>query len=370
MLEEPPEKNQGPIDGRSAQEAAAAPDELQLLSKARQSALQAVRVYNDPVAGFRTETFIVLMVIAWNALFQAMLERDQIDCYERDAQGREILIEGRPKVCDTWALAGLAIPQREMGAVRANLDFFLRLRHRISHRYVPVLDLHVISEAQAMLLNFENLLAREFGEDAALGDQLAVPLQLSGFREASRMRSLRAAQAQLPVDVQDFLRQHRLDVEEEILRSSEYALPIFFVPVAANRERSADAVVRFVRPGDVSPELATALEQLAVVPKPKRVPVASDDPFRPMEVMRQVGERVSVRFTTDIHQRAWKFFNVRPPTGAADPTTTDDKYCRWDRLLNGYGYTSAWIDKLVGALNDPNTYRQIVEFKAAIPSKV
>ena len=332
-------------------------------------ALQAVRVYNDPVAGFRTETFIVLMVIAWNALFQAMLERDHIDCYEHDAHGHEILIEGRPKVRDTWALAGLATPQPEMKAVRANLDFFLRLRHRISHRYLPALDLHVTSEAQAMLLNFENLLAQEFGEDAALGDQLVVPLQLSGFRQASRMRSLRAAQAQLPVDVQDFLSQHRLDVADDILRSSDYALPIFFVPVAANRERSADAVVRFLRPGDVSPELKAALEQLAVVPKPKRVPVASDDLFRPMEVVRIVGERVSVRFNTDIHQRAWKFFKVRPPTGAADPTATDDRYCRWDRLLNGYGYTSAWIDKLVEALSDPDIYQQIAEFKLPIPSK-
>jgi hypothetical protein len=142
------------------------------------------------------------MVIAWNAIFQAVLERDHNDCYEHDAQGHEILIEGRPKVYDTWALAGLAIPQPEMRAVRANLDFFLRLRHRISHRYLPALDLHVTSEAQAMLLNFENLLSKEFGEEAALGDQLAVPLQLSGFRNASRMRSLRVAQAQLPVDVQ------------------------------------------------------------------------------------------------------------------------------------------------------------------------
>jgi hypothetical protein len=319
MQEELPAAAEVRTEEPTPQESGEAPAEVQLLAKARASALQAVRVYNDPVAGFRTETFIVLMVIAWNALLQAMLERDQIDCYERDAKNQEILIEGRPKVCDTWALAGLAIPQPEMRAVRANLDFFLRLRHRISHRYIPALDLHVTSEAQAMLLNFENLLAKEFGEDAALADQLAVPLQLSGFREASRIRSLRAAQARLPVDVQDFLREHRRDVEEDILRSSDYALPIFFVPVAANRERSADAVVRFLRPGDLSPELEAALEQLAVVPKPKRVPVASDDLFRPMEVMRQVGERVSVRFTTDIHQRAWKFFNVRPPTGAADP---------------------------------------------------
>lgn len=45
----------------------------------------------------------------------------------------------------------------------------------------PALDVHVTREARAMLLNFENLLSEDFGEDAALGDQLAVPLQLSGI---------------------------------------------------------------------------------------------------------------------------------------------------------------------------------------------
>jgi hypothetical protein len=343
------------------------PVEFQLLKKAREAALQAVRVYNDPVGGFRTETFIVLMVIAWNALFQAMLERDHIDCYEHDDQANVILVDGQPKVCDTWAMAGLAIPQSEMRAVRANLDFFLHLRHRISHRYLPVLDLHVTSEAQAMLLNFENLLSTQFGEDAALGDQLAVPLQLSGFRDASRLRSLRAAQSRLPVDVQEFLRRHRLEVDDDILRSSEYALPIFFVPVAANRERSADAIVRFVRPGDVSPKLEAALEQLAVVAKPKKVPVASNDLLRATEVIKLVTERSSFRFTSDLHQKAWKFFCVRPSPKASDPTVTDDRYCRWDRLLPGYGYTSAWVDKLVHDLSDPDVDRQIVEFKMATP---
>jgi hypothetical protein len=160
-----------------------------------------------------------------------------------------------------------------------------------------------------------------------------------------------------------------LEVDDDILRSSDYALPIFFVPVAANRERSADAIVRFVRPGDVSPELEAALEQLAVVAKPKKVPVASNDLLRAKEVIGLVSERAPFRFTSDLHQKAWKFFRIRPSPGAADPTATDDRYCRWDRLLAGYGYTSAWVDKLVDDLSDPEIYRQISEYKAATPAK-
>ena len=47
-------------------------EEYRLWAKSRESARVAVRVYKDPDAGIRTETFLVLMVVAWNALLQAM----------------------------------------------------------------------------------------------------------------------------------------------------------------------------------------------------------------------------------------------------------------------------------------------------------
>ena len=350
------------VHGISPTEAGDLDEEYRLLAKARESALAAIRVYNDPLAGFRTDTFIVLMVIGWNALFQAMLERSGTDYYERDDEGRVVTVDGRPKVQDTWALARMALPDADRAAVRANLDFFLRLRHLIAHRYLPALDAQVISEAQAMLLNFENLLVQQFGEPAALGDRLFVPLQLSGFRDKGALESLKRAQAQLPTDVQDFLVRHREEVPEEVLRSSEYALQVFFVPVTANRERAADALVTFLRPGEVTPEVEEALQKLTVVAKPKRVAVASDDLLRPSEIVNLVKERLPYRFTTDTHQRAWKHYKVRPATGSAEPEATDERYCKWDRLLRGYGYTRAWVELLVTDLSEPKIYEDVVGF--------
>jgi len=353
------------VNGIAPTDAGDLAEEHRLVAKARESALAAVRVYNDPAAGFRSETFIVLMVIAWNSLFQAILERDGIDYYVRDPAGHQVLINGRAKVLDTGQLAARAVPgdgPRQRG-IRANLDFFLGLRHQIAHRYLPALDLEVTAEAQAMLLNFENLLVAEFGDEAALGDRLTVPLQLSGFRNKEALASLRVAQAQLPVDVQAYLRRHRQEVDEDVLHSSEYAMPIFFVPVAANRERSADAIVRFIRPGTLTPEFEEAIEQLAVVNKPRRVPVASDDLLRPTEVVNLVGERLPFRFRLDTHTRAWKYYAVRPATESAEPEATDERYCRWDRLLRGYGYTRAWVDKLVEELADASAYERVAGFQ-------
>ncbi|MBA2444638.1 MAG: DUF3644 domain-containing protein, partial [Nocardioidaceae bacterium] len=153
--------------GVSPTEAGDLDEEFRLLAKSRESALAALRVYNDPLAGFRTETFIVLMVIAWNSLLQAMLERDGIDYFGRDHKGKQVLVDGRPRVQDTWSLVQLALPEAHRVALRSNLDFFLKLRHLIAHRYLPALDVQIVGEAQAMLLNFENMLIEQFGVESA-----------------------------------------------------------------------------------------------------------------------------------------------------------------------------------------------------------
>lgn len=337
-------------------------EEYRLLAKSREAALAAVRVYNDPLAGFRTETFIMLMVVAWNSLFQALLERARADYYERDAQGTQILIEGRGKVLDTWQLVERALADDEYRDVRANLDFFLKLRNQIAHRYLPALDVAVTGEAQAMLLNFEELLVAQFGEGAALGDRLAVPLQLSGFRNDGALRSLRKAQAQLPTDVTELLARHRADLDDEILESPRYCLQIFFVPVTANRERAADAVVRFISPDKVTPEIEEQLVTMSVVTKRRITPVVSADLLRPSEVVNLVAERLPYRFTMDTHTRCWRHFSVRPPCGAGEPEATDDRYCRWDRLMRGYGYTKAWVDKLVRNLSEADQYEAVVGY--------
>ena len=49
--------------------------EDRLVANGRQAALSAIRLYNDPSAGFRTQTFVVLMIIAWNCLLQARCAR-------------------------------------------------------------------------------------------------------------------------------------------------------------------------------------------------------------------------------------------------------------------------------------------------------
>lgn len=48
------------------------------LDKARDSALLAVEVYNKPAVKFKSGGYICLMMIAWTALFHAILFRKKI----------------------------------------------------------------------------------------------------------------------------------------------------------------------------------------------------------------------------------------------------------------------------------------------------
>ena len=340
------------VHGISPDDPESVGEDYQLVAACREAAMAAIRVYNDPTAGFRTETFTVLMIIAWNALCQAMLHRRDIDYHEYDDSGAPVLIDGRPKVRDTASLVSQALEGAERAAMRANIDFFVGLRNLISHRYLPAVDIAVVSEAQALLLNLEKVLTEQFGTDARLGNRLAVPLQLSEFHDTTGMKSIKDLQARLPPDVIDFLDRHRKDLPEDIVRNSEYALQIFFVPVAANRKRAAEAVVRFVNPGALTPELEEMLQQMAVVTKPKRVAVASDDLMRPSDVVHEVASQLPHRFTMDTHTRCWKYFKVRPPTGAGERTATDDRYCVYDSLSSQYGYKKAWVRKLIKELKD------------------
>jgi hypothetical protein len=43
----------------------------ELISKSREAALSAIKIFNDPLIAFKSEAFIVLMVIAWTYMLHA-----------------------------------------------------------------------------------------------------------------------------------------------------------------------------------------------------------------------------------------------------------------------------------------------------------
>lgn len=170
------------------------PWEVQL-QHARESCLAALRVWNDPVARFRTGAFSLLFVTAWNGIAIAVILRDGGEWRKQNADGTICTVKGAEQARDTSDLAAEAFPGPDRRGLRENIQFWIDLRNCVAHRHLPALDTSVIPHAQAGLLNIEGVLVAEFGPEYALSESLTVPLQLSGFRDPGVLASRKALQA-------------------------------------------------------------------------------------------------------------------------------------------------------------------------------
>jgi len=103
---------------------------------ARAACLEATRVWNDPVARFRTGTFSLLFVTAWNSLVIALLMRDDIEWRETDEPGTpRVDARGVEYSRDTSDLIADAFPNKEQRGLRANVQYWVDIRNAVAHRY-------------------------------------------------------------------------------------------------------------------------------------------------------------------------------------------------------------------------------------------
>ena len=160
----------------------------ELVVKARDSAILAIDIYNRPIIAFRSQGYIVMMVIAWTALFHAVYELEGIDYFYKEKNGNDKIVDGDKKA---WELDRCIDKCENLisNAVKKNLRLFISLRNKIEHRYVPAFDFDVFGECQAMLLNFENLITEKFGSYYALNNSLSFLTRSEERRVGKECRS-------------------------------------------------------------------------------------------------------------------------------------------------------------------------------------
>lgn len=331
-----------------------------LLRKARESALLALQLYNNPMTVFKTEGFAVLMVIAWTALLHAVLKRGGVECQHKDAEGNAVLIDGDPKM---WELKEClrAFYKEQQSPIRTNLEFFIRLRNKIEHRYVPAIDPHVAGECQAMLLNFDELLVSEFGGYFGIRDSLTVPLQTSTVRNDEQGKALRKLQAGNFEEVKGFVDQFRDGLDANVSGDQRFSFRVFLVPKVGNHRSSSDLAIEFVK---VDPALADELGKKIVAVKEKQVAVHNPNLLKPNTVAKEVSKRLGQPFTLNDHTMAWKKYKVRP--SGFSTTGTETKYCVPDPVHQDYVYTQEWVDLLVQTLSDPGEFEALRKFRPSV----
>ncbi|NPV69211.1 MAG: DUF3644 domain-containing protein [Firmicutes bacterium] len=329
-----------------------------LVAKAREAAVLALDIYNRPGTLFRTQGFIVMMVIAWTALFHAVFEKRGISyIYEKD--GSPVVVDGDPKA---WGIGDCM--DRYFGSsnspIRRNLDFIIGLRNKIEHRYVPAIDPHVGGECQALLMNFDDLLTSEFGDYYALRETMSVPLQTSTIRPQGQMEAMKRFQGKQYDEIKDYIDGFRAELPTEVYQDPRFSFRVYLVPRIGNHESSSDLAIEFLKYDPSNPEFLDVTRKIALI-RDRRVEVLNRGKFRPSTVAQIVAKKIGRPFSIHNHTQAWKLFGVRKP--GEDPAGCKTEYCQFDEPHSDYIYTQKWIDFLVLKLSDEQEYNRVVSFK-------
>ena len=325
--------------------------------KAYESAMLAIDIYNRPATLFKSEGYIVMMIIAWTALFHAIFQKNGVKYNYVDDTGND---EYRDGDLHAWELSKCLREyfKSDNAASRKNLEFFIGLRNKIEHRFVPKLDVAIGGECQALLLNFDELITKEFGNYYALRESLAFPLQTSTVKEDGKMQVIKRFQGSQYDEVMDYIDVFREDLDDKIWADSKYSFRVYLIPRIVNSDRTSDLAIEFVKFDSSKEEDMEVLRKQTALIKDRVIQVANQGKFKPSAVIKEVRARLGKPFSMHNHIQAFKCYNVRP-----DSTSCKTKYCQYDEVHDDYVYTTDWIDYLVRKLSTDSEYKKITEFK-------
>lgn len=296
----------------------------ELLIKAREAMIAAVHTFNSAGLTFRTELFIVTVVIAWTYLLHAWFKREGIDYRHTKNQNGQIVVVKTPSGADKFWELGQCLKHRpcpvEQGA-KDNLSFLVELRHEIEHRSTNRIDDAVSAKLQACCINFNDAIKQLFGAQYALERRLPIALQFVTFSPDQRVILKKAGG--LPRNVATMMDGFEGRLTPEQQADPRYAFRVFMVGRTANRAPSADLAVEIVPPGsEVAEKFNIALKE---VEKKK---------YLPGEIVKQMKAEGWDRFTMDSHTRLWKKLEAKNPAKGYGAVAVGKTWCWYDTWLN------------------------------------
>lgn len=325
----------------------------QTLSASRQEAALAVRLYNDPAERRFIQAFVVHMHLAWLYLLHAQFLREGVDFRYRsnDNPDHFIRVDGEFK---RWELSR-CVSERwpdPSDPVRSNIEFFIAIRNRVEHRYMPeqaALGAAVSGHAQAMMLNFEEELISRFGVDNSMAAVLRFPLFIGTFTTdgADTLRKLRN---KLPEKLKKLIAEFHDGMSEQTAGDPRFELRLRVVLEQVQRGGD-NLAIQFSRWDDMTEEEKAVVSSLgrrgqAIIREQKRL-VVGHGLLKARDAEQQVANGIPFVFNSYHFLQAWQRKGIRPLKGDAHPERTDQRYCLYDELSRTYGYTDAWVAWLV-----------------------
>ncbi|MGA2111722.1 MAG: DUF3644 domain-containing protein [Anaerolineales bacterium] len=221
----------------------------ELVSKSREAALTAIGVFNNPQVSFKSETFIVVMVIAWTYLLHAYYRSKGIEYrYFRKGPKRRAFDRTKYGAFKYWELERCLndnlCPIDEDTA--NNLKFLIGLRHEIEHQMTRSLDTFVSGRYQACVVNYNNYLKKLFGKSHGLDDRISYSIQLLDISELQIQGA--GPEPAIPERIRRYMADFDGALDHDAYNSPRYSYRLLFKRKLVNRPGQADKVIEFIDP--------------------------------------------------------------------------------------------------------------------------
>lgn len=279
----------------------------ELLSKSREAAMAAVQIFNNPSITFKSESYIVLMNIAWTYLLHAYYRINNIEYrYYKDHGSCKRFDKTKRGAFKHWELERCLNEKKSPidNNTTNNLRFLIGLRHEIEHQMTSRIDDLLSSRFQACCLNYNQYIKTLFNDKLGIEKHLSFSLQFSTIR--AEQKELLEDHPELSSNIQSYIRDFDAALTEEEFESQCYAYRILFVQKTVNRKGQADRVIEFVK-SDSPLAKAVNTEYMTIKEIEKKKYVAT-------QIVNLIQSEGFPRFTMYNHTQLWKKLNAKNPS--------------------------------------------------------
>jgi len=225
-------------------------EKVDLISKAREAMLSSVQIYNNPLITFKTESFIVLSLIAWTYMLHSYYRSKGVDYrYFQIMKKRKKFIRNPDGSIKYWDLSKCLAHQScplDKHTIN-NLTFLIGLRNQVEHKKASGLDSYLSARYQACALNFNFYLKKLHGDKYSLDQSLALSLQFAEL-DYSQSQTIKDRENLIPRNVISYITAFDTRLSEEEMKNDRFAYRLLFTKVTAKRQSQADRVIEFIDP--------------------------------------------------------------------------------------------------------------------------